>query len=163
MAKASLSTPIAKKGWARCPKNALTLESESNSPNGRGVWYARVPADHTIEDVLTPEYFGALQVQYGGLRAGDVIDAEPEHGLWMTRLRVMAIVPALQQVKTRELHGFRHDFSIEAPEGYRLEWRGGDVRWAIVRISDLVTIDGGFDTQDEASARLEIIEAKSAA
>lgn len=163
MAKASLSTPIAPKPQARCPKSALTLEHESNSPQGRGAWYARVPAEHTIEDVTTPEYFGSLQVQYGGLRAGDVIDVEPENGLWTTRLRVMAIVPALQHIKTRELHGLRHDFSVEAPDGYRYEWRGGDVKWAIIRLSDLVTIDGGFDTQDEAAARLEIIEAKTAA
>jgi hypothetical protein len=161
MAKASLSTPNSPvqrtRQIQRCPKSSLVLEHESQGVNGRAVWFARVPADHTMEDVCTNDYFGQLQLQYGGLKAGDVIDVEPETGLWMTRLRVMAVVPALQQVKTRELHGFRHEFAVEPPAGYRFEWRGGEVRWSIVRNEDGVTLDGGFDTQDEAYARLEII------
>lgn len=162
MAKASLSSPIRRTPQSqRCPKSALVLEHESQGVNGRAVWFARVPAEHTIDDVLAPEYFGQLQIQYGGLKAGDVLDIEPENGLWMVRARVMAVVPALQQVKLREMKGFRHEFSVAAPDGYQFQWRGGEVRWAIVRIEDGVTLDGGFDTQDEALARLEIISGGS--
>ncbi len=158
MAKNSLSSPVQRtKQIQRCPKANLVLEHESQGVNGRAVWFARVPADHQIEDVLTPDYFGQLQIQYGGLRAGDVIDIEPETGLWMIRVRVMAVVPALQQVKLRELSGFRHEFAVEPPAGYRFDWRGGEVKWTIVRNEDGVTLDGGFDTQDEAAARLEIM------
>lgn len=147
--------PPAKRPIQLCPKDALFLEHESVSPGGRGMWYARVPAEHTIEDVLNPLYFGQLQIQHGGLQAGDVIDIEPVHALWRTQVRVMAKIPALQQVKLREAPNFRQSYQVKPPNGYRFEWRGGEGKWVLIRIEGDVVVAGGFDSQDEAAARAE--------
>lgn len=142
----------------RCPKNALFLEHESVSPGGRGLWYARVPHEHTIEDVLSPHYFGALQIAHGGLKPGDLIDIEPESALWRTQVRVMAIVQPLSQIKLREAANMRQSYQAKAPVGYRFEWRGGAAMWCIVKIEGNVDVDGGFASQDEALSRISDIE-----
>jgi len=145
----------------RCPKNGLFLESESSSVGGRGVWYARVPADHTIEDVLRPEYFGYHQAEKGGVRTGDLIDIEPEHGLWRVQLRVMALLPALSQVKTREHRAVRENYEVKAPTGYAFAWKGDRAKWAILRGD--IEVDAGFTTQDEALGRIQELQREKAA
>lgn len=144
----------------QCPKGALHLEAESNSPNGRGTWYARVPAEHTIEDVTDPAYFGAV-AQSLKLRAGDVIDIEPEHGLWGTRLRVMAVIPSVGQVRTRENEVFRVDYSVKAPNGFSFEWDGNAARWTLKK--GAAVVDGGFFSQDEAAAKAQELMREKAA
>jgi hypothetical protein len=142
----------------RCPKGALFLEQESVSPGGRAVWYCRVPHEHTIDDVLSPHYFGALQISNGGLKTGDVIDIEPESGLWFTRARVMAPIPAVSQVKLREFANMRQSYQVKPPQGYRFDWRGGTTMWVVVKIEGDVVVDGGFASQDEAASRISEIE-----
>lgn len=143
------------------PKNGLFLEFESSSPNGRGSWFARVPAEHDIEVVLLPSYFGQHQSDIGGLRVGDKIEIEPEHALWQVTVRVMARVPSLQQVKLREVPGTRHSFAVKAPNGYTFEWKGGQKKWTIMKGE--VEVDAGFDSQDEAHARIEELGQEKAA
>lgn len=145
----------------RCPKSALYIEHESTAPGGRGLWAAKVPAEHTIEDVLSPHYFGGLQIARGGLREGDYIDIEPESALWRVNVRVMAVVPALQQVRTREVRNMRETYETKAPEGYEFVWSGGAAKWAIKRGD--TTLDAGFASQEEALARLEEILSTQAA
>lgn len=145
---------------ARCPKNALVLENESAAAGGRGVYYARVPADHAIADVLKPEYFG-LSLGEKGLKTHDIIDVEPESALWGVRLRVMAIVPSLQQVRTREIENLRQDYSVEAPPGYRFVWGGEKSKWTIWKGD--TEVDAGFDSQDECAGRIEELMREKAA
>jgi len=136
----------------RCPKGALFLESESFSPQGRGTWYARVPHEHSIEDVLDPAYFGNAH-QDKGVRTGDIIDIEPASALWRIQVRVMALQPDIQHVKVRETVALRQNYSADAPKGYRFEWDGTAGKWTLYRGTTLV--DGGFDSQDEAAARAQ--------
>lgn len=145
----------------RLPPKALFLEYESASPNGRGRWFARAPAEHTVEDVLSPDYFGMHQSEIGGLRPGDLVEIEPEHALWQITARVMALVPDLQRVKLREVPGTRHSFAVKPPQGYSFEWKGGRARWAILRGE--IEADAGFDSQDEALARIEEMQREKAA
>lgn len=147
-------TKVAKQSEIRyCPKAALVLESASVSDRGRGVWYARTPHEHTIDDVLSPHYFGQFQSDVGGLRPGDEVLIEPESALWCVRVRVMAKSPKMQQVKTREVVNSRQHYGAKAPAGVKFEWRGDAAKWCIVKGG--VDVDAGFDTQDEALSRLE--------
>lgn len=152
-----IEQPAAKRQIQRCPKSTLFLEHESVSPGGRGLWYARVPHEHTIEDVLDPNYFGGLQLSYGGLKVGDIIDIEPESALWRTQVRVMAVVPAISQVRVREAANVRQSYFVKAPDGYRFEWRGGTALWVVVKTDTDAVIAGGFSSQDEAHAHVASI------
>lgn len=141
----------------RCPKSSVYLEHESVSPGGRGIWYARVPHEHTIEDVLNPNYFGGLQLSYGGLKAGDIIDIEPESATWRTQVRVMAVIPAVSQIRVREAANMRQSYFVKAPDGYKFEWRGGTALWTVTRSDTDAVVAGGFTSQDEAFAHVASI------
>lgn len=149
-----------KRAVAHCPKGALFIESESNAPGGRGRWYARVPASHTMEEALAPEYFG-LSMSEKGLRVGDVIDIEPESALWSVTVRVMALVPSISQVKTREIAHMRQTYEVKPPNGYRFEWAGIHERWQIFKGE--VLVDGQFDNQDECLERVQELMRQKAA
>lgn len=143
-----------------CPKGALFLEFSSEAPGGRGVYYARVPAEHTIEDVLNPAYFGNAH-QDKGVREGDIIDIEPESALWRIQVRVMAIMPAINHVELRESEILRQDYSIAPPPGFSFKWEGAQAKWGIYKGNTLV--DGGFSSQSGAFARAqEMIREKAA-
>jgi len=144
----------------RCAKSALWIESESSSPGGRGTWYCRAPVEHTLEDVLAPEYFGQMQSERA-LRVGDVIDIEPEHALWFIRVRVMALLPSIAQVRVREITSLRQSWAVKSPDGYSFVWSGHEGRWTIKRGE--VVVDGGFITQDDALARIEELQREKAA
>lgn len=149
-----MSTP--QKTPLTCPKAALFLEGESSSPNGRGCWFARVPADHTIDDVLHPSYFGAHQHQKG-IRSGDLIDIEPESAAWRIQVRVMALIPSVGQVKVREAVNQRQIYEVTPPKGFEFKWEGLAGKWSVYR--DGVAISGGYDTQDECMARVAELRA----
>lgn len=145
---------------SRCPKGCLFLETESTSPKGRGVWYARVPAEHTIEDVLHPDYFGLAKADKG-LRAGDVIDIEPEHGLWFIRARVMSIREDLSQAMLREFSALREDYEVAAPDGYEFKWQGAQGCWTVYK--GQVAVGSGFLNHDECRARVDELQRERAA
>lgn len=140
----------------RCPANALYLEYESAASGGRGTWYARVPADHTVDDVLHPSYFGmkqATETSGKGLREGDVIDIEPVCATWLVRARIMALRFEVQQVVLRPLAV--SDYAIKVPAGWRLDWAGATARWRIFK-GDLEVDQSqpGYDTQEGALERI---------
>jgi hypothetical protein len=159
VAKASIPT---KRVIQRCPKGALHLELLSNAPGGggRGVWYARVPHEHTIDDVTSPDYFGAMQIAKGGLQANDVIEVENESASYSIRLRVMAVVPELQQIRTREVMNLRQIYEVTPPEGFSFVWRGGEAKWVLMHGDTVVS--AGCASQDEAMARYEIVNRDAA-
>lgn len=146
----------------RCPKNSCVLEYESQSGTGRAVWYACVPSEHTIDDVLRPEYFGLMQseTQMGKvLRARDIIDIEPENGRWRLQLRVMGMRLHVQQVLTREQG--RWDFSVKEPPGFRFVFNGAASAWSIFKGD--IEVDSGFSTEDECLARVTELQHEKAA
>lgn len=136
----------------KCPKGALHLEHESASAAGRGVWYARVPADHTIDDVLNASYFGAHQHERG-LREGDIVDIEPESALWRIQVRVMACDKTLQQVELREAELYRQSYEAEPPQGFEFKWDGNGGKWCAYKGAVLVA--GGFSSQSGLRAKCE--------
>jgi hypothetical protein len=138
-----------------CPKGALSLDFEGTL---RGRWYARVPNEHTKEDVLHASYFGLSQGEKG-LRVHDVIEVEPENCAWRAEVRIMALVPHLGQVKTREQAFW--DYAVKAPAGYKFVWDSPETKWTIYK--GAVAVDAGFDSQDECLIRVqELIRDKAA-
>lgn len=144
----------------KCPKGSLFLEFESASPGGRGVWYARTPHDHTIEQVLHPSYFGVSQKDKG-LRVGDIIDIEPESAAWRLQARVMAVLEEIGHVILRESENMRQSYEVPAPNGYEFRWEGAVGRWSIYKGEHAV--DGGFITQAECLAEVQRLQRDKAA
>lgn len=146
----------------RCPKGAIDIEYESVSGKGRGVWFARVPSEHTIEDVLSPAYFGLMQSenQQGKvMRTGDVIEIEPENARWCVRARVMGLRWHTQQVLLREQQ--RWDFAVKPQPGYDFVWDGNDACWAIYK--GKTKVDSGYSTETECFEAVEELKREKVA
>lgn len=145
------------------PKH-LHIEHEGAT---RGRWYVRVPAEHKIEDVLKPEYFGACVEAHKRLRVPDVIEVEPEDLAWSLNLTVLSVAPATRRVVTR-LKGDVQHFGVDlAPEqlaaGYALKFIGREAGWGVFKGADV--LDQGYKTSAAALERLNAIApvAKAAA
>lgn len=143
-----------------CPKGCLFLDYESASTDGRGTWFARVPAEHTIEDVLSPAYFYVTQKDKG-VREGDIIEIEPESALWIIRTRVMLINEDLGEVELREHENLRQTYEVEAPSGFAFKWEGGDARWTVWKGESKV--GAGYATQSAALGRVRDLTSDRAA
>jgi hypothetical protein len=141
-----------------CPNRALSLESETLH---RGFWDCVVPADHTLEMVLEPSYFGRVcseEKAKGQLCVGDYIGIEPEHGDWYVRVRVMAFNRALTRCVTRMI-GEPVRFDVEVTKGYEIKWRGANLRWVIQHGEEQIA--GGFASKTEAQIKLDEMLADS--
>ena len=149
----------------RLSPKLLHIEHEGTT---RGRWYVRVPAEHTIEDVLKPEYFGQCVAVPKMLRVPDVIEVEPEDLSWALNLTVLAVSPQTRRVITR-VKGDVQAFDVTlAPEqieaGYKLKFIGREAGWGVFMKDDVRA--QGFKTAAAALEKLDEIapvKAKKAA
>lgn len=147
----------------RLSPKLLQIEHEGAT---RGRWYVRVPAEHTIEDVLNPAYFGQCTAVPKLLRVPDVIEVEPEDLSWSLHVTVLSVAPLTRRVVTRlkgEIQRFGVEISADqAAAGYAIRFIGKAAGWGVFKDEDL--IDQGFKTATAAAERLrEIAPAKAAA
>lgn len=146
-----------------CPNRALALQYETAH---RGYWDCVVPAEHSLEEVQHPAYFGRMATDVKGskdargqLCVGDIIDVEPESGDWAVRLRVMAYNRALQKCVTRALAA-PVTFDVTVTKGYDIRWKGTNLKWVIIG-PEGDHIAGGFASKTEAAVKLEEMLAES--
>lgn len=116
----------------RCPdKNALEIERDGKQ---FGTYIATVPPSHTLDDVMTPDYFGMLQSRATSdrlLRPGDFIDVRPLDFSWYVRLMVRALDPVLNKVVTFPIVPPVH-FSVgDLPDGWDVEYMGLERKWTV--------------------------------
>lgn len=116
----------------RCPtKNALEVEHDGKQ---FGTYVATVPADHTLEDVMAPEYFGRMQSRGPTdklLRPGDMIDVRAEDWSWYVRLMVRACLGAIDKVVTAPISP-PVVFDIgELPKGWSVKYMGIERKWTV--------------------------------
>lgn len=142
----------------RLAPKALQIEHEGAR---RGRWYVRVPAEHAIEDVLSPFYFGQCAEPPKPLRVPDVIEVEPEDLSWSLELTVVSVDAKLRRVVTRirgEVQRFGAALSAaQEAEGFELRFIGREAGWGVFKAGDV--IDQGFKTADAAKERLNQIAA----
>lgn len=140
-----------------CPNKALSLQYETAH---RGFWDCMVPAEHTLEDVLGPYYFGKVcaELEKGGgkqkgqLYVSDRIAVESEHGEWFVEVQVVAFNRALQRCEVRAIAAPVH-FNVEVSKGYEIKYHGTVRKWCIERGEDQIA--GGFASKIEAQVKLE--------
>jgi len=137
----------------RCPtKNALEVEHDGKQ---FGTYVATVPAGHTLEDVLSPDYFGQMQSRGPTdklLRPGDMIDVRSEDWSWYVRLMVRACLPTIDKVVTAAIVPAIQFEIDELPSGWSMEYKGTDRKWTIFYKG--VEKSALFKTPEEAAARI---------
>lgn len=148
----------------RISPKKLIIEHEAQSPDGRGRFYLRAPADHTIEQVLDPAYFGQCTEREKALRECDLIEVESEDRSWELTLTVLSVSKDTRRVVTR-LKGeiARYDVAISkehADAGYSLKFINREAGWAVLLGKDVVA--QGYKTQTRAAERLKEITPEKA-
>lgn len=134
------------------------LQIEHCGP-ARRRWYARVPAEHSIETVLHPAYFSQCLEGVKAVSVPDLIEIEPEDLSWSLTVTVLSADANARRVVTR-LRGEVEQFGVElAAEqiaaGYDLRYVGRVAGWGVFRGAEL--LDQGFRTATAALERLNAI------
>ena len=153
--EASKTASTAKK----CPIKAARIDREGHV---RGYWAAKVPVEHTIDDVFADGYFADLLTLQAPPRHGDEMEIENEGMTWWARVRVLAVVPQLKVIRVVKLEA--HDFSVDIPPGFTFEWGGTEVMWRVLKGRNVVATQC-FSHHDCLAAieSMRNIEAKDAA
>jgi hypothetical protein len=116
----------------RCPtKGVLEIERDGKQ---FGTYVATLPVGHSLDDVLSPEYFGQMQARGPTdklLREGDFIDVRPSDWTWYVRLMVRACLPTVDKVITGAVHG-PITFDVGTlPKGWSMKYMGIERKWTI--------------------------------
>jgi hypothetical protein len=138
----------------RIPQNNLALE---NAGKMRNKYHARIPVEHTPDDVLDPDYFGeAMRIsdnpRSASLTPGDIIEVESEDFTWDCTLRVHAQVGSTRQLITRLRGEINYYDTADFPKGWTAEWLGGAEHFGIFFEGELK--DQGITSKEGCLARI---------
>lgn len=116
-------------------------------------WLVVAPAGHTLDDVLSAEYFGE-QTGPAKLKVGDVVKVRAQDLSWYVELWVRAIDAALCQVETVVVSKIVLE-RVTLPHGFDVRYQGPLQKWTIY--GDDTALEGGFPTQEAAAKRIEAL------
>lgn len=138
----------------------LTLERAGKS---RNTYTYRTPADHTVENVLSPDYFGKM-MSSDLLTTYDMIEVLAEDGSHyfelMVRGQVMSAAQCITHLMNDTITIFGSD-DEELPGSYEIEFVGGK-DGHIIKLGTN-TVEVGFMSRDLAVARIFALVAKDVA
>lgn len=141
----------------KCREAQLDIEV---SGRRRTTYYCSVPVEHTIEDVLSPEYFGAL-ISSDRLTTGDIIKVEAADYSWYGELQVMGQEKSTRQCLTYQNLELKHRDMVEFPKDYSAEWLGDAEHYRILKGGDPISPpEAGFRSKEEAAVRAHVLAAK---
>jgi len=142
---------------ARCPAGNIEVEATGRF---RTRYLARIPAGHTVEDVLSPAYFGQL-IGAQGFRELDHIEVEWEDGNQWGMLQVRSVEPSIQMVGCREITEISEITSTtDLPDNWSMKFVGHGGKWAIFHGAEQV--EAGFPTPERARNRVAMLAVQNA-
>lgn len=115
----------------------------------RNVWAANLEYGLTLEDILAPSYWAFVAPQ---LTPYDQIEARAEDGSWVAYLIVTGVDRTWARVAVdRVVKLTTSDVSITQAAAHDVVWKGPQLKYTVVRLSDSAKIKEGFKTKDEAA------------
>ncbi len=112
----------------------------------RGWWVVNAEQGTTINDVLEPVFWSYIASK---LRPYDRIEVRVDTGEWMLELMVLSCDRMWARVKV--LHQYDlGPVETEMPQAqkHRVEWKGPQLKWCVIRNADSEIILKGFDKAD---------------
>lgn len=125
----------------------------------RSTYLARIPPDHTADDVLAPEYFGKLMASKT-LTAGDRILVEWQDFSKFGELVVLGQVNSVNQLITSAIVPIKERPAPNIPAKWEIRWIGGAEMHGI--FYDDAVKEAGFVTQELAAIRIHTLVAMDA-
>jgi hypothetical protein len=116
----------------------------------RQVWVANVEFGLTVEDIMVPGFWAHMAAQ---LRPYDEIEARSDDGTWIAHLVVTGCERTWARVAIDRVVKLTTKEVAEAqsnPVQHKVEWKGPQNKFSVIRIADAEPIRTGFTTKDEA-------------
>ena len=117
-------------------------------------WVVNAEEGTTIQDVLDTGYWAHMASQ---LQLYDHIEVRLETGEWILELIVLDIGRNYARVYVAQKHDFA-EVDLKAPSGaitHKVEWKGPQRKYVVIRISDSAPLQEGFTSKPEALAWME--------
>jgi hypothetical protein len=136
-------------------KRAVFLDPQRMglAEHGRQDWVVNAAAGTSVQDVLNPQYWAHMAAQ---MQPYDRIDVRLETGEWMLELLVGGVGRNWAQVHLLHQHELTKLADVmPRAQHHRVEWKGPQRKWAVIRLSDDEILQDGKVSRAEAQAWLE--------
>jgi hypothetical protein len=136
-------------------KRLVTLEPQRMglAEHRRQDWAVNAAAGTTIDDVLDPQYWAHMAAQ---MTPYDRVDVLLETGEWLLELLVLGVGRNWAQVRVLHHHELtKMAETMPAAQKHKVDWKGPQRKYAVIRISDSAIVQDGFGTRGEATAWMD--------
>jgi hypothetical protein len=139
-------------------KRALILNPQrmSLAEQVRQDWVVNAEQGTTVADVLDPQYWAHMASQ---LQAWDRVDVRLETGEWLLELLVINTGRNWAQVHLLKRHDLeQRSETMPAAQKHKIEWKGPQHKWCVIRLSDSEMIQRELASKDAAGQWLTTYE-----
>jgi len=117
--------------------------------NERQDWIVNAELSHTVEDLTNPGYWAHMAAQ---LQPYDHIEVRAEDGSWIANLIVIQVDRSWAKVMMVSKYDLLDTEVLPSSVAkHKVEWKGPQHRFAVIRLADQVVVRNGFQTKDEAN------------
>jgi len=118
----------------------------------RNTWVVNAEQGTTVSDVLEPLYLSCVSQR---LSPYDRIEVRIDTGEWMLELLVLGCGRNFAKVCLLHKHELEPtEFELPAAQKHKIEWKGPQHKWCVIRLADGEMLFRGMD-KGEAAAALE--------
>lgn len=113
-------------------------------------WVANIEYGLTPEDIMVPGFWAHMASQ---LKPYDHIEARSDDGLWIAYLIVTGCDRTWARVACDRLTKLstKDVAETQAAIQHKVEWKGPQHKFTVIRVADAVALKTGFTTKEEAS------------
>ena len=118
----------------------------------RQVWVANIEFGTTVDDIMVPGFWAHMAAQ---LRPYDEIEARSDDGTWIAHLVVTGCERTWARVAIdRVVKLTTAEVAETQAVQHKIEWKGPQDKFTVIRLNDSERIRKGFATKEEAAAWL---------
>lgn len=113
-------------------------------------WVVDVPVGVTVEDLQDPAYWALIAATMEPL---DHIEARSDDGKWIAHLIVRVCERTYAKVYLDRVIEFKENAETQPVSlKHKVEFKGGHLKHAVIRIADSAVLQSGFKTREDADA-----------
>lgn len=124
----------------------------------RRSWFALIPADTTLDEIIHPSYWAHLAKK---INIGDLIEANAEDGTFFQVFRVVGKGGDGKTLLLRQLYGYGTEPEVvaaaevvaaEVSDRYEVKWGGPKALWRVIDLATKLPVASKLGTREEAAA-----------
>lgn len=113
-------------------------------------WIVDVPVGVTLEDIQDPAYWTIVAARMEPL---DHIRARSDDGKWVAYLIVRQCERTYAKVHLDRVVEFKDNVeALPVSLKHKVEYKGGHLKWAVIRLADSAVLQQGFKAREDADA-----------